>query len=330
MHYIVEFFKIFFLEMAILGTAFMATYGNYKEIGANIYKAITTNKLMNMAASALYDYSKLKVKWQKYSDELYRSNAFVRFGVDLCDYSQRYVLSLCNSTKIEPFSSQWIDTIKLYEDPDNITVTVVNENKRRVQCGCDISENYYNNPDWPTERAIESYALEMAIHSVFSEKGDMEILMLLKTEDRRFSRIAWSPTPSRIVNARGNVTLPLESPPKGSDSNRQMCKRGPTEKTTVMISLHSSSVRFLTVEYCHPRMKTTLLLNLEREYYLEGNHLFSAAFICRTLKYQYSAKDYYFDTNYTLKLMDNDINMTELVCGQYVVLEKEGFRVAET
>lgn len=300
MQYIYEFIQILLIESVILGTAFVATYGDYKAIGANIYKAMTINKLMDMAVSALYDYSKLKVKWQKYSDELYRSNALVRFGMDLCDYGQRYALSLWNSTKIEPFVGQWIDTIKLCENPDNITVTVVNENKRRVQCGCDATENYYNNPDWPIERAIESYALGMAMHSVFNEEGDMEILALLKSGEYRFSRIAWYP------------------------------KRGPTENATVMISLHPSSVRFLTVEYCHPRMKTTLLLNLEREYYLEGNHLFSAAFICRMLKYQNSAKDYYFDTNYTLKLMDNDINMTELVYGQYVVLEKEGFRVAET
>ena len=32
-------------------------------------------------------------------------------------------------------------------------------------------------------------------------------------------------TPSRIENARGNVTLPLESPPEGGDLNRQRCKR---------------------------------------------------------------------------------------------------------
>ena len=31
-------------------------------------------------------------------------------------------------------------------------------------------------------------------------------------------------TPSRIENARGNVTLPLESPPEGGDLNRQRCK----------------------------------------------------------------------------------------------------------
>ena len=30
-------------------------------------------------------------------------------------------------------------------------------------------------------------------------------------------------TPSRIENARGNVTLPLESPPSGGDLNRQRC-----------------------------------------------------------------------------------------------------------
>jgi len=30
-------------------------------------------------------------------------------------------------------------------------------------------------------------------------------------------------TPSRIENARGNVTLPLESPPEGGDLNRQRC-----------------------------------------------------------------------------------------------------------
>jgi hypothetical protein len=33
-------------------------------------------------------------------------------------------------------------------------------------------------------------------------------------------------TPSRIVNARGNITLPLESPPEVGDINRQRCTTG--------------------------------------------------------------------------------------------------------
>jgi hypothetical protein len=33
-------------------------------------------------------------------------------------------------------------------------------------------------------------------------------------------------TPSLIENARGNVTLPLESPPEGGDLNRQRCNYG--------------------------------------------------------------------------------------------------------
>ena len=35
-------------------------------------------------------------------------------------------------------------------------------------------------------------------------------------------------TPSRIKNARGNVTLPLESPTNVGDLNRQRCKEGET------------------------------------------------------------------------------------------------------
>ena len=40
-------------------------------------------------------------------------------------------------------------------------------------------------------------------------------------------------TPSRIENARGNVTLPLESSPEGGDLNRQRCKETVVEEEVV-------------------------------------------------------------------------------------------------
>jgi len=46
-------------------------------------------------------------------------------------------------------------------------------------------------------------------------------------------------TPSRIKNARGNVTLPLESPTNVGDLNRQRCKKNKTKKR-VRFSKHIS------------------------------------------------------------------------------------------
>ena len=97
-------------------------------------------------------------------------------------------------------------------------------------------------------------------------------------------------TPSRIVNARGNVTLPLESPPEGGDLNRQRCRktlknnlaaleqrirkrpgdqalknqRAETQKemqrvTKMKTSTHKKMTDAYKYSYCNPGCKATLL-----------------------------------------------------------------------
>ena len=143
----------------------------------------------------------------------------------------------------------------------------------------------------------EGFEKDKYIHTVFVEKGSIEVLILMKTDEFYLSRVV--KTPEKEFDKRINNSFP------------------------------PSSARFLSVEYCHPKMETPIMLNLDRGFYLEGNQIFSAAFVFRMLKYQTSAKNYYFDTSYTLKLMDNDINMVELSGGQYVALEKEGYKIVD-
>jgi hypothetical protein len=295
MHSLVDYIQVFFIEVSLMGMSLIAAYCDFMTIGFNIYKKIINFNLYETGGSILYEYSKMKVKWQRYWDSLYQRNEFAKYGMDILDYGHRYVISRWNNVLIEPFGSQWIDTIKLCENPLKLSVIMVDNNKRIIKCGCKMTENYYNNPDLPKENVIESYALGIAMPPVFLQDGTLELLMLMKTEEFYLSRI---------------VKTPLQEDDK-----------------KIMFSLAPSSARFLSVEYCHPKMEKSIMLNLDRGFYLEGNHLFSAAFVCRMLKYQNSVKDYYFDTNYTLKLMDNDISMLELSGEQYVALKKEGYKI---
>jgi hypothetical protein len=84
-----------------------------------------------------------------------------------------------------------------------------------------------------------------------------------------------------------------------------------------------SNVKFLYVEYQHPKMNdATIELFIPRSLLVVGNELFSAGFICRWLNY-FAESEFVFDNNYILKLMDDSITQYTLLYGDYVVLEKD-------
>ena len=86
-----------------------------------------------------------------------------------------------------------------------------------------------------------------------------------------------------------------------------------------------ANVRFLSIQYSHPSMKEPLFFNIPRGMYYCGNHILSAAHVFRLLQYQ--SADYVFDTQYTLHLMDQDVNESQLTSQQYICVEKDRFAV---
>jgi hypothetical protein len=84
-----------------------------------------------------------------------------------------------------------------------------------------------------------------------------------------------------------------------------------------------SSLRFLSIEYAHPKMEDRIPLKIDACWYIVGNELFMASMIMHLLEHQ--PESYHFDMNYTLHLMDNNIQMHTLTSDQYVVLENDRF-----
>lgn len=89
-----------------------------------------------------------------------------------------------------------------------------------------------------------------------------------------------------------------------------------------------SNVKLLAIEYKHPMMKESILIELDRSWFLCGNQLLSNVFVRRYLDYQ--SASFYFDGEYTITLIDNNnMNITKIDQTQYVLIEKDTFRIIE-
>jgi hypothetical protein len=96
-------------------------------------------------------------------------------------------------------------------------------------------------------------------------------------------------------------------------------------KKNLFISNIPSKAKFLNIEYTHPNIKNSITLNVGQEYFIEGNELLSPSFVKRMLEYQ--NKSYYFDFNYKLKIVDNHINFFEIGSQEYILIEKENYKI---
>lgn len=91
--------------------------------------------------------------------------------------------------------------------------------------------------------------------------------------------------------------------------------------------LQRSKIRFLSIEYTHPKMSHTIPLELHQEMLYVGNHLFSAAFVARMLHYVMGRNNFVFDMDYVIKIMDKDLKYFELTYCQYICLEKTEYKI---
>jgi hypothetical protein len=82
-----------------------------------------------------------------------------------------------------------------------------------------------------------------------------------------------------------------------------------------------SKVRFLSIEYVYGKYKIEIVL--PKEMFVVGNELFSPLFILRCLNYQ--AKEYEFNKDYTLFIMDSDLNNIQLTSDYCIVLEERRY-----
>lgn len=95
----------------------------------------------------------------------------------------------------------------------------------------------------------------------------------------------------------------------------------------IPITMNPSSVKFISIEYMHENMEEAIELHLPKDYYTEGNQLFSPMFVLYLLKMQ--SNPFYFDTNYTLFIIDNSANMFQIHSNKYILIEKDSYKVLD-
>lgn len=72
----------------------------------------------------------------------------------------------------------------------------------------------------------------------------------------------------------------------------------------------ASKRTIIFAEYRHPEMNEPLeFTNLATRYSLTGNELFSPVFVMRYLEYNFPRGSYVFDENYSITVMDNEMNV---------------------
>jgi len=96
---------------------------------------------------------------------------------------------------------------------------------------------------------------------------------------------------------------------------------------SISIHLNNDMVKpcFLSIEYTHPKMKNGVILELNKGMYHIDNILFSPIFVKRLLEYQ--TVSYYFDMDYKLNIMDNNVMMFSLSSNQSVRLTKSNYDI---
>jgi len=86
----------------------------------------------------------------------------------------------------------------------------------------------------------------------------------------------------------------------------------------------AANIKFISVNYIYGEdPEKSVPIDVNRGFYMTGNHLFNATFVYRSLKYQ--SQPYEFTMNYTLQIVDDSANYFELKSDQYIQVEKDGY-----
>ena len=92
-------------------------------------------------------------------------------------------------------------------------------------------------------------------------------------------------------------------------------------------TIKKSAAKFLSIEYKHPEMEKSIEINMDKSWFYTGNELFTSTFVLRVLKYQ--LKHFFFDMNYKICIMDNNINIIEFGSNKHILLTEDGYELVD-
>lgn len=252
----------------------------------HIYNTITTHpRVVAVGFSLLMAYSSCVEKIKDAYRDVYNEHPLVKQVTDELLYYAKYAKSLYFKNRIEPKQSPWIST----------SLSHTNQRTESI----DFVEHYYMFDD--TERSIT--ITERSIAKKYEEVCDASIPM--STDYESINEIL------TILHTSGQYLTYFVSEDK-QDKQRH-----------IRLPATPSKVSFLSVEYMHPDMDQSIPLEIDAGYMITNNVLFSPLFVHRCLVYQ--TAPFHFDLDYTLRIVDSDINIIDIKSNQHILLNEKDY-----
>jgi hypothetical protein len=217
-------------------------------------------------------------------------NSIMNLTLEYSCYFVEYVKSLFFDYRIEPFNNNWISIS--YVDQDEISKNTLSFIFEETYDELDSIHFFKNSID------IVEYCDDFkdwyntAKTILIKEKKVYDCLISMRVDDKYIYKVC-------DTESEAFETLPCEL----------------------------SNVKFLSIGYTHPELKNQIVIEIDKNAYLVGNELLSCTFVKRALEYSSNVKN--FDTDYVLTIMDNDLNIFELKSNEYIIIEKDTYKIIQ-
>jgi len=252
-------------------------------------KMTTVDIFKANALTYIVCYSKIMNNVNQKYKQLYDNNYVAKTIIDHTIYVFDYIYSFFIRKKIEPFSSNWISTYILSKRDKN---RYVGEEYTLLE-----SYDFMTNP-------YQSFNDSMICELNFNETCDAVDSIVLNS--------------TSYIEGLVKMKIGGQYVYRIFDNNNGLFKE-------FKMPLLPSNASFLSIEYTHPLMKNSIVINLNKSVYFVNNQILSPTFIKMYLEYQ--SELYHFDMDYVLKVMDNNINSFELKFDKSVLLTENGYLI---
>jgi len=267
--------------------SFSGNYNSLKENFTYFYEKI---------AFELLHYSTIFITTFNNTYNYVYKNTLAKKIIDSSTYFTKYTYAILINKKIEPMQTNWVASYVL---------------SKSVESNKSLDYNKYFDEEYSM---LESYEFIDSPYKQENDKLNCEII---------YNDICYSVC--NFVNIRKTCSEGLVKMKLGDNYIYRIFFNGNKNYEEFCIPLKSSNANFLSIEYIHPIMENGIIIELDKAIYFEHNQILSPTFIKLYLEHQ--SELYHFDMDYTLNIIDNDMNMFELKSDKYVLLTESGYNI---
>ena len=206
----------------------------------------------------------------------------------------RLLYSLLYKHRVEPLEPEWIDISEITSLATEQIPAVYKYSEEYTFIQDQLSDTDKSN-------LFNTQYLEATTKRFIQDSNCSDKLMIAKLDNKYLYRV--------ISNHK----------PTASSQSTQ------STASSRLYSIIPSKTRFLSISYSHPKQENAIYIDIPVNHCFSGNEILSACFILRCLEYQ--SMPYVFDLDYSIYIIDNQVNQMQIKSNQYVLLLENKYTI---